>query len=53
MKTEMIKTIKNLNMIFLTASITSRETYELQETNTDEKERTIKTGRRKTLRYGN
>ena len=53
MKTEMIKTIKNLNMTFSTASITSRETYELHETNTDEKERTIKTGRRKTLRYGN
>ena len=53
MKTEKKITIKNLNMTFLTASITSRETYELQETNIDEKEKIIKAGRRKTLRYGN
>ena len=53
MITEMIKTIMNLNMTFSTASITSRETYELHGTKTDEKERTIKTGRRKTFRYGN
>ena len=52
-KTEKKITIKSLNMTFLTASITSRETYELQETNIDEKEKIIKAGRRKTLRYGN
>ena len=53
MKTEMKIVIKSLNMTLLFASITSRETYELQETNIDEKEKIIKAGRRKTLRYGN
>ena len=52
-RTEMKIVIKSLDMILLPASITSRETYELQEINKDEKEKTIKAGGRKTLRNGN
>ena len=44
MDTQFIK--KNLNLILLSASITSREIYELQETKEDENEKTKKVGRR-------
>ena len=52
MKTEMKIVIKSLDMILLPASITSRETYELQEINKDEKEKIKRAGERKTLRNG-
>ena len=42
--------IKSLDMILLPASITSRETYELQEINKDEKEKIKKVGGRKKLK---
>ena len=42
--------IKSLDMILLPASITSRETYELQEINKDEKEKIKKVGGRSAKR---
>ena len=50
MKMEMQFVIKSLDMILLPASITSREIYELQEINEDEKEKIKKVGGRSAKR---
>ena len=50
MKIEMKIVIKSLDMILLPASITSREIYELQEINEDEKEKIKKVGGRSAKR---
>ena len=50
MKMKMQFVIKSLEMILLSASITSREIYELQEINEDEKEKIKKVGGRSAKR---